>query len=715
VNYQDWIENEAQQANYQQWKDRLERFAPAHMERTRMLSTHKVEVVPVKLDNHPNADSLSVVSVFGGYPCCVRTCDWKDGDLAAYIPPDSVVDVTLPEFAFLAKGTKTSHRVRCVKLRGVQSYGLLMKAPEGANVGDDVAEHFGVQHYEPEMRGACTGGEAESAPDRLAHLSRYDVDSMRRYAEIFQPGEEVCVTEKIHGCVPFNALISMADGSRKRISMVQVGDEVLGVLPGGQVTSTKVIRRYHNGPADEGWLKITGQRRAAGRGSSYFALRCTPDHEVFVNGSYLRADRIRPGDKLSLVRSEFGLTPVQTQVLTGKLLGDGSLFGNEWSAHVAWSHSANDLGYIEWTARAIGDLDTGVRESMTSGYGSEMIRSRTPNRACIKQKFDAFYSADRIKVVPKWIADELTPLALAFWYMDDGALEHNEGQEDRAVLATNGFTQEDCDVLIRGLRKLGVAATMLESNGWRIVVDSDNSERLFLLVAPYIPMSMQRKLPERYRGGFGWLPSLESQYKPMLVEQVVETVEPDTSLRSQRFDMETETHNYFANGVLVHNCNSRYCFWDGRMWCGSRSEWKRQEPDSLWWRALTPEMEAFCMACPGVVLYGEVYGNVQCLKYGLGNGVTFAAFDVLNLDGTFVDASETRLLLADNFVKQVPLVGCVPFDFDTICALAEGPSLVPGADHIREGVVVKPMVERFHQAVGRVILKVVGAGYLEKT
>ena len=37
------------------------------------------------------------------------------------------------------------------------------------------------------------------------------------------------------------------------------------------------------------------------------------------------------------------------------------------------------------------------------------------------------------------------------------------------------------------------------------------------------------------------------------------------------------------------------------------------------------------------------------------------------------------------------------------------------ADHIREGVVVKPVTERFHQAVGRVILKVVGAGYLEKT
>ncbi|MBM4258012.1 MAG: hypothetical protein FJ147_19230 [Deltaproteobacteria bacterium] len=65
-------------------------------------STHRVEVVPVQLEAHPNADSLSIVRIFDGYTCCVRTADWQDGQLAAYIPPDSVVDSTRPECAFLA-------------------------------------------------------------------------------------------------------------------------------------------------------------------------------------------------------------------------------------------------------------------------------------------------------------------------------------------------------------------------------------------------------------------------------------------------------------------------------------------------------------------------------------------------------------------------------------------------------------------------------------
>ena len=163
-----------------------------------MLSTHRVEIVAVDPHPHPGADRLEIVDVFGGYPCCVPKGQFSPGALAAYIPPDSVVDTNRPEFAFLAKGTKTKHRVRCVKLRGVQSFGLLMPAPEGYAVGDDAGEIYGVEHYEPEMKGACTGGEAEKAPAELSQLPKYDVDSLRRYSGIFEPGEPGFVTEKIH-------------------------------------------------------------------------------------------------------------------------------------------------------------------------------------------------------------------------------------------------------------------------------------------------------------------------------------------------------------------------------------------------------------------------------------------------------------------------------------------------------------------------------------
>ena len=154
-------------------------------------STHRVEVVPVELRSHPNADTLSLVQVFG-YQVCVRTADWQGMATGAYVPPDSICPDT-PDFAFLGE----HRRIKVKRLRGEISQGLLVPAPEGAQVGDDVAEILGVTHYEPPLP-VSTTGEAERPPSGYRPV--YDLESARRYgAAVFEPGEPLFVTEKIHG------------------------------------------------------------------------------------------------------------------------------------------------------------------------------------------------------------------------------------------------------------------------------------------------------------------------------------------------------------------------------------------------------------------------------------------------------------------------------------------------------------------------------------
>lgn len=159
------------------------------------MSTHKVEVVPVVLQPHPNADTLSIVEVFG-YTVCVRTADWLGKDRGAYIPPDSIVDTTRPEFSFLL----ANNRIKVKRLRGVISMGLLV--PTDAPIGTDVMEALGVQHYEPPCRGEAGTPRGPSVdatiPPRIL-APKYDVENARRYGSMFEPGEPVIVTEKIHG------------------------------------------------------------------------------------------------------------------------------------------------------------------------------------------------------------------------------------------------------------------------------------------------------------------------------------------------------------------------------------------------------------------------------------------------------------------------------------------------------------------------------------
>ena len=171
--------------------------------------SHAVEIVPVVLGKHENADSLSVVSVFGGYSCVVRTQDWIGIERAAYIPPDSIVYADRPEFAFLIQqakpGPRLPVRIKAKKLRGVVSFGLLVPAPADTNLGDDVAERLEVQHYEPETefakheKGFSFGGDVASAPNLPFVFGKYDIENLRRYPHEIQDGEPCFVSEKLDG------------------------------------------------------------------------------------------------------------------------------------------------------------------------------------------------------------------------------------------------------------------------------------------------------------------------------------------------------------------------------------------------------------------------------------------------------------------------------------------------------------------------------------
>ena len=183
---------------------------------------------------------------------------------------------------------------------------------------------------------------------------------------------------------------------------------------------------------------------------------------------------------------------------------------------------------------------------------------------------------------------------------------------------------------------------------------------------------------------------------------------------SDRYDLETETHNYFAGDILVHNSNARFAWRDNAMHCGSRKLWKKEDDNSAWWRALEahPEVRKFCEEHPDIAVYGELYGPIRSLKYGL-REPHIAVFDLLH-GNTWLSHDEAHKIGPN--LPWVPFVMRAPFNMKLIEELAEQDSLVKTAPqgHIREGVVVKPIIERTHPAIGRVQLKIVSNRYLGK-
>src|SRR5258707_879624 len=83
-------------------------------------SSVRIVVLP-KIGKHPNADTLDIVQVEGGYPCIFKHGSFQPGDKAVYIPVDSIVPEH-PAFAWL----EGHNRIKARRLRGIFSMGVLI-------------------------------------------------------------------------------------------------------------------------------------------------------------------------------------------------------------------------------------------------------------------------------------------------------------------------------------------------------------------------------------------------------------------------------------------------------------------------------------------------------------------------------------------------------------------------------------------------------------
>jgi RNA ligase (TIGR02306 family) len=179
--------------------------------------------------------------------------------------------------------------------------------------------------------------------------------------------------------------------------------------------------------------------------------------------------------------------------------------------------------------------------------------------------------------------------------------------------------------------------------------------------------------------------------------------------------LETSTHNYFANGILVHNSNARFAFHKKKFWVGSHHQFKGRpksgKPDNFWQAAFNANLETKLAKAPGIALFGEIYGKVQRgFPYDKPGDVRVRFFDAMDLITLrYLDYQDFVDLCDRLDLERVPELYRGPWK-ESLKELSEGQSIL--AKHIREGFVVKTTKERHDPKLGRVILKMVGEAYL---
>ena len=160
----------------------------------------------------------------------------------------------------------------------------------------------------------------------------------------------------------------------------------------------------------------------------------------------------------------------------------------------------------------------------------------------------------------------LTPLALAVWYMDDGCFtvrskgvqERTQGGTGRIEICVEAMSPGSRERLADYLRDTHQLDVKLVTRGSRsqavLQFTTAASEKFQKLVAPYVHPSMEYKLLPRFRGQFRVEPEFVPAEMRLVPARILDIhVKPPTRSMN-RFDIEVEgSHNYFVDGVMVHN------------------------------------------------------------------------------------------------------------------------------------------------------------------
>jgi hypothetical protein len=191
--------------------------------------------------------------------------------------------------------------------------------------------------------------------------------------------------------------------------------------------------------------------------------------------------------------SASNLSERQLAVLVGTLLGDGCLaqhgrhhrlFVKHKSAHRALAEFKHEV-FREFVSMRLHEFDQRLSGKM---YPCVQFVSRTSS--VFTEWHRRFYRNGR-KIVPPDIASYLSPLAVAVWFMDDGAADHAG-----ASFQTHSFRLKEVELLVEVLEERFELAGNPRKNrgGWIVYVKARSMGRLREILLPHLLPGFAYKL-----------------------------------------------------------------------------------------------------------------------------------------------------------------------------------------------------------------------------
>ncbi len=486
----------------------------------------------------------------------------KGGGIVAFIDAEHALD---PDYA-KALGVDTDALLVSQPDSGEQALEIAdMLIRSGALdliVIDSVAALVPRAEIEGEMGDSHVGLQARLMSQALRKMTGALNNSKTTAIFINQLREKIGV---MFGCLSADTNVTLADGTQMHIQKIVNQKLPVEVLTYDSeqdaVVTRKVVNWFDNGPTDH-FLHFRVARAQGTGGNIGFAV--TPNHLVRTPGGWREAGELIVGDRV-MQEVDQKLSEQQWQILLGGLMGDGALSPNK-SGHAArlrWGHGAKQAAYGDWKA----DMFANVGVCRSTNAKGAVFHDVSPLAELAELRRVVYMTGDKKTLTTEYIK-VLTPLSLAVWFMDDGTFTlRSKGQQARTMggsgrveICVEAFTEGSQERLVAYLRDEHGLDVKLRHAGARkmayVHFTTESSRRFLELIAPYVHPSMDYKLLPNMRGRFVVEPKFDEPRKALMPLPIT-SIEPKRlppKHSRHRYDIEVEgTHNYFADGVMVHN------------------------------------------------------------------------------------------------------------------------------------------------------------------
>ena len=198
------------------------------------------------------------------------------------------------------------------------------------------------------------------------------------------------------------------------------------------------------------------------------------------NSKYIKRNLL--GEALIVYKKNLRFNKLQKQVLIGTLLGDASIPKQykKSSYNIKFEQKVDNKAYIDHLYFIFIDwVGTPPSIRIIENDNRRSIWFRTYRHKSFLYYYNMFYNGNK-KSVPKLISKFLTPVSIAYWYMDDGSKE-----KIGYKFSTHAFIFSDQRKLVEALNKYKLDALIYKDRKYYYIYIK-NVKKFNELVSPYI-------------------------------------------------------------------------------------------------------------------------------------------------------------------------------------------------------------------------------------